>query len=588
MDNLDVARVLRELGDLLEIQGANPFRVRAYRNAVQTVEGLTRPLARMVEEGEDLTELPAIGKDISGYIEELVRTGRLGILEDVAREVPRELAKLTRLDGVGPKRARKLWQELDVTTVEELETAIEAGEVQELEGFGAKSAEKMLRAIGDYRKHSKRFLLSDADQLVQPLLAYLEESSDVLRAEVAGSFRRRKETVGDVDILVLCREGSGRAVMDHFTAYASVERTERAGETRGTVVLRSGLSVDLRIVPETSYGAALHYFTGSKEHNVEVRKLGVRKGLRINEYGVYRIPDGVDPEAMEEDEGEWVGGETEEEVFQAVGMAWVPPVLRTNRGEIRAALENSIPRLVDVDDLKGDLQMHSTWTDGKQSIRQMAEACRDRGYEYLAITDHSQAVTMVGGLDPEKARRQWEEIDRVREEVRGIHLFRSMEVDILRDGELDQPDEILAELDLVVISVHSFMNLSGSEMTRRVIRAMEHPEVDILAHPTGRLINQREPYEIDMEEVLQAARALDVAMEINANPNRLDLSDVHAYRARELGVKTVISTDAHSIANLDLMSYGVDQARRAWLGPEDVLNALPLGDFRRWLERRET
>jgi len=582
MQNLDIARTLTELADLLEIRGANPFRVRAYRNAVRTIDGLTRPLRDMVAADEDLKELPGIGEDISGYIRELVETGELSIMDEVTREVPRELATLTRLDGIGPKKAKKIWEELDITSVDALEEAVQDGRVEALEGFGEKSARKILRSIEDHRKHIERFLLSEADELVAPLLEHMEAAPGVERIEVAGSYRRRKETVGDIDLLVLSG-GDGGEVMDHFTAYPGADRVEMSGETRGAIVLRSGLSVDLRVLPEASYGAALHYFTGSKEHNVEVRKLGVKEGLRINEYGVFRVPEGADPDELEKDEGERVGGAGEEEVFEAVGLAWVEPELRENRGEIEAAADDDLPELITLDDVRGDLQMHSTWSDGKTSIREMAEACRERGYDYLAITDHSEAVTVAGGLDADEVREQWEEIDEIRESLEGIHLFRSLEVDVLKDGSLDLPDDVLAGLDVVLVSVHSYMGLDRDEMTERVVRALAHPEVDILAHPTGRLLNQREPYELDVEAVLEAAAEHGVAVELNANPKRLDLNDRYVRRAKELGVKVVVSTDAHSPTGLDNMRYGVDQARRGWLERGDVLNALSLKELKSWL-----
>ncbi len=578
MENLEVASALDRLADLLEIQGANPFRIRAYRNAIRTVQGLTRSLAAMVDDGEDLTELPGIGKEMASHIRELLDTGRLGILEEVAQEVPPSLAELMRLEGIGPKRARRLWGELGVTSVEELETALGEGRVEELEGFGPKSVERMDRAIRDRRKHLGRFLLSEADELVRPLVRYLLESPGVERLEVAGSYRRRKETVGDVDILVLC-EDDPEGVMSRFAGYPGAERVEVAGGTRGRILLTSGLPVDVRIVPEESFGAALHYFTGSKKHNVAVRTLGMKKGLRINEYGVFR---------EEEGEGERIGGALEEDVFAAVGIPWISPLLREDRGELEAAGEDLLPRLVSLGDIRGDLQMHSSWSDGKNSIREMAEACRELGYEYLALTDHSQAVTVARGLRPEQVRAQWEELEQVRREVWGIHLFRSLEIDILKDGSLDMPDDILGELDLVLVSVHSFMDMDRASMTRRVIRAMEHPEVDILAHPTGRILNRRSPFELDVEEVLKAAASLDVAVELNAHPKRLDLHDLHLRRAKELGVKVAINTDAHSIRELELMRYGVDQACRGWIEPGDVLTAMPLAELKAWKDRKRT
>ena len=586
MENIEIAGILGELADLLEIQGSNPFRIRAYRNASLTVRGLTRPLAAMVEEGEDLTALDAIGKDMSAHIIELVQTGELTRLAEVSAEVPRSLVQLVKLDGLGPKKAKKLWESLNVTTVDELEVALKAGRVESLAGFGATSVAKILTSIEDFRRYSGRFLLSKVDQLIEPLLAHMREAPDVERIEVAGSYRRRKETIGDVDLLIQA-ELPAPAVMEHFTAFGSVDRVVSAGDTRGSVVLRSGLEVDLRVLPERSFGAALHYFTGSKEHNVAVRQIAQRRGLRVNEWGVFRIPEGVDPDDVGKEDGERVAGETESSVFEVLGMGWVPPVLRENRGEVRAARDDSLPDLVTLEDIQGDLHMHSTWSDGKASVEEMARACEARGYRYLAISDHSPALAMVGGITPERAVEQWEEIARVQGGLDGITIFKSLEVDILRDGSLDMTDEILETLDLVLVSVHSLMEMDRVSMTDRVITAIQHPQVDILAHPTGRLLARREPFQLEMEEVLQAALDLDVAVEINANPNRLDLNDVHAHRAKELGVKVCINTDAHSVQRLDHMTYGVDQARRAWLNKGDVLNTMTLAQFREWLERRE-
>lgn len=586
MENSELARVLEDLGDLLEIQGANPFRVRAYRNAASVVEELSRPVREMVEAGEDLTKLQGVGKDIGAYLEELVRTGGLKRMEELEKEVPRSLIQLVKLPGVGPKKAWRLWTELRVATVDALEAAIQAGRVQELEGFGARSAEKILTAVGDYRRRQGRFLLSDADDLVRPLMERLRALPGVERVEVAGSWRRRQETVGDVDLLVLCEEDP-TPVMEAFTTSPGVERVEASGGTKGRVLLRSGLPVDLRILPRESYGAALHYFTGSKEHNVALRTLAVRKGLRVSEYGVFRAPEGVDPDTLGPGEGERVGGATEEEVFGSVGLPWIPPELRRGRGELEAAREGRLPHLVTLDDIRGDLQMHTTWSDGANSIEEMARACMERGYGYLALTDHSGGqLAMVQGLTPERVRAQGEEVARVQAGLEGFTIFRSCEVDILRDGSLDLPDAILAELDLVLVSVHAHLELDRTTMTDRVIRALENPHVDILGHPTGRILNRREPHAMDVGEVLRAAAELGVAVELNASPHRLDLRDVHVERARELGVPVVISTDAHSVQQLGYMPYGVDQARRAGLEAGDVLNARSVAEFRNWLKRR--
>ena len=585
MENLDVARTLTTLADLLEIQGANPFRIRAYRNAVNTVNSLSRPLSAMVDAGEDLTELSGIGKNVAAHIVELLGTGRISRLDEVAQEIPVTLVELVRLDGVGPKKAKKLFDELEVETVDDLEAEIAKGTVQELDGFGARSVDKIRHAIEDHRKHTGRFRIQEAEQLIAGLVEYVRATPGVEEVQVAGSLRRRKETIGDVDLLARF-EGDGTAVVDRFVAFDGAARVDGAGPTKGSIILHSGLQVDLRVIPSRSYGAALQYFTGSKEHNVEVRTRAVRNGMRVNEWGVFRVPEDVDPAELGKEDGERLAGDTEESVYAALGMSWVPPVLRENRGEVQAALTDELPTLVTLDDIRGDLQMHSTWSDGKVTLEEMTLACRDLGYEYIAVTDHTQAMAMVQGLTPERAREQWKEIEQVRGRVEGIEIFRSAEIDILEDGTLDMPDEILEELDVVVISVHLFMDQDRKTITDRVLKAMSHPCVDILAHPTGRLINRREPFAMDVETVLEAAAELSVAVELNANPNRLDLNDVHVHRAKELGVPVVISTDAHNPAGLLDMRFGVDQARRGWLGPDDVLNTRSLADFRSWLGRR--
>lgn len=587
MENLDVARLLREMADLLEIQGANPFRIRAYRNAVVTVQAQSRPLKSMVAAGEDLTALPGIGKNVAAHVAELFETGRITRLEELAEEFPRSLVELMRLDGVGPKKARKLFDELDVRTVDDLEAELASGRVQQLGGFGKKSAEKIVRAIEEHRKHVGRFRIHEAEELVAGLLRHMADAPAIDALEVAGSLRRRRDTIGDVDILACC-DGDGAAVIRHFAEYPGAARVGVVGETKGDIVLHSGLAVDLRVIPARSFGAALQYFSGSKEHNVNLRTRAVRQGLRVNEWGVFRIPEEADADAMGKEDGERLAGDTEEGVYDALGLQWVPPVLRENRGEVEAATMGELPSLVSLADIKGDLQMHSTWSDGKASVEEMARACVELGYHYFALTDHSQAMAMVQGLTPERARRQWVEIDEVRERVPEILILKSAEVDILKDGDLDLPDEILEGLDLVVVSVHSFMDLDRKSMTDRVLKAVRHPSVDILAHPTGRLINRREPFELDVEVVLEAAAELDVAVELNANPNRLDLNDVHVQRAKELGVKVVISTDAHSPAGLSNMRFGVDQARRGWLEPSDVLNACSRAELTAWLGRRSS
>jgi DNA polymerase (family 10) len=635
LDNVEIARVLAEVADILEIQGADPFRIRAYRNAVRTVEVQTRPLARLVADGVPLTDLRAIGKEMAGHIREMVGTGTLAFRDRLLAEVPRALLELMRLPGVGPKKARKLWDDLRIGGVDELEAAAREGRVAALAGFGEKTQARILEGIEEHRQHSSRVMLAEAGRYVEPLVGYLSECPQVERLEVAGSYRRRRETVGDVDLLATAREPA--PVMERFLGYPQIDRVLMAGDTRSTITLGNGLQVDLRVVLPDCYGAALVYFTGSKEHNVKLRRRAVERGLRISEYGVFRLDEaaGTAPPGAEtkgaaragpagEDgagagpptaaaaaitkagaaagtpagaapiaaagaksrEGIWIAGREEADVYAAVGLAWIPPELREDRGEIEAAAAGALPRLVEVADLRGDLQMHSTWSDGRNTLEEMVAGCAAHGYEYMAITDHSKALAMVNGLDARRLRLQWLEIDAIRARHPEIQLLRAMEVDILADGTLDLEDEMLAGLDLVVVSIHSRFELPAERQTERVLRALEHPEVNVLAHPTGRLINRRKPIAFDMEAVLRRAAELGVAVELNAQPDRLDLKDTHLVLARELGCRIVISTDSHRVAELGHMRYGVEQARRAGLEPRHVLNTLPYREFLRAIARQ--
>jgi DNA polymerase (family 10) len=578
MENLEIAKVLSQMADLLEIQDANPFRVRAYRNAARLVDGHAMPMRKLVEEERDLTELPGIGKEMASHIHELLGTGGLTALEELAGKIPRTLIDVIELPGVGPKKAKKLWKELGVETVDELEAKAKEGDVADLAGFGDKSQQKILDGIEQFREHRSRFKLVEADLLVTPLLEYLRDSPGVTRLEVAGSYRRRVETVGDIDLLAIA--GDADRVMERFTSYPKVTQVQMSGSTRGRVTLQSGLEVDLRILTEPSYGAALVYFTGSKEHNIKLRKRAIERGLRLSEYGVFR--EMADEDASEDKDpwaGELVAGNTEEQVYAAVELPWIAPELREDRGEVEAAAKDELPVLVELADMKGDLQMHSTWSDGKNSIEEMVAACAARGYEYMALTDHSKALAMTGGLDAKRVREQWVEIEEVQQRHPEIRILRSQEVDILADGTLDQDDDVLEELDLVVVSIHSRFELPAAEQTARILAALQHREVDILAHPTGRIINRRPPFELQLDEVLHCAKENGVVVELNAHPERLDLKDSHLMLARQLGLKVAISTDAHRVRDLDLMHYGVEQARRAWLSKADVVNALPLQEF---------
>jgi DNA polymerase (family 10) len=587
MENIEIAAALDEMADLLEIQGGqNPFRIRAYRNAVLTVQDHATPLRDLVEQGADLTELPAIGADMAAHITELVRTGRLTRLDELTREIPRSLVTLTRLPGVGPKKARKLWDELDVTTIDDLERAAGAGEVAELPGFGEKTQTKILDAIGRYRKRQGRYRLNEADELVAPLLEWLRGADAVERVQVAGSYRRRKETVGDIDLLVMSPDAP--AVIEHFLAYAPIRDVIKVGENGASVHLANDLQVDMRVLEEDTFGAALVYFTGSKEHNIELRQRALERGLSVSEYGVFELAEEGEESVTSttgRELGKRVAGRTEEEVYDTLGLPWIPPEMREHRGEIAVAADGNLPTLITLEDIRGDLQMHSTWSDGKNSIEEMLEACAARGYDYFALTDHSQALAMTGGLDAEKLARQLEEIAEIAGRHPEIRFLRSMEVDILADGSLDMDDESLEKLDFVVVSIHSKFDLSRAAQTKRMIRAIEHPLTDVVGHPTGRIIGRRDPIELDLAEVLDCAAENRVAMELNAHPNRLDLRDTELMEAKKRGVPIMISTDAHRIDELDLMRYGVEQARRAWLTPEDVLNARPLEELLKALGR---
>jgi DNA polymerase (family 10) len=583
VENPEIARVLEEIADVLEIQSANPFRIRAYRNASRTVEGLTTPLRKWVEENRPLTDLPGIGKEMGNHIKEMVETGTLGFRDELLAEVPRSLIELMRLPNLGPKKAKKVYDELKIGSVDELEAAAKAGLIAGLPGFGPKSQEKILAGIAEYRQHGSRFLLPAAERLVEPLLGYLRETPELERLEVAGSYRRRKETIGDIDLLAIASQPI--PVVERFRAYPQVDKILNAGDTKSTVVLGSGLQVDLRVVPAACYGAALVYFTGSKEHNVKLRRRAVEKGLRISEYGVFRSESAQASGEVEGGQGECIAGREEADVYATVGLPWIPPELREDRGEIEAAAAGRLPELIRIEDLRGDLHMHSTWSDGKSSIEEMAIACAARGYEYMVISDHSKALAMTGGLDAYRLRLQWKEIDGIRARHPEIHILRSMEVDILGDGSLDLEDEMLAGLDLVLVSLHSRFDLPAAQQTERVLKALEHPEVNVFCHPTARMINRRKPVEMDLDLILRRAAELGVAVELNSSPHRLDLKDTHLVLAREVGCKIVIDTDAHHTRELNQIRYGVEQARRAGLTAGDVLNTLPFAAFQAAIRR---
>ncbi|MGC2459314.1 MAG: DNA polymerase/3'-5' exonuclease PolX [Gallionellaceae bacterium] len=568
--NADITAMFTEIADLLEIQGANPFRIRAYRNAARILGDLPQEARLLAERGDDLTRLPGIGSDLAGKINEIVTSGHCSMLERLRRELPPAITELLKIPGLGPKRVKALYHDLDVQTVEQLLRAAQDGRIRALPGFGAKTEQNILQAVQAHASQSRRFKLATAAQYAETLRAFLQAIPGVQQVVVAGSFRRMRETVGDLDILVTATPDS--PVMQRFTAYDEVAEVFSAGATRASILLKCGMQVDLRVGAQECYGAALHYFTGSKAHNIAIRRIAQQLGLKVNEYGVFK--------------GEHrIAGDSEESVYRAVGLPYIPPELREDRGEIEAARARRLPKLVELSDLRGDLHAHTRATDGHDSLRDMALAAKALGLEYLAITEHSRRLTVAHGLDPLQLARQCDEIDRLNTQLDGITLLKGIEVDILEDGSLDLPDTVLARLDLVVGAVHSRFDLSRAKQTERILRAMDHPHFTLLAHPTGRLIEQREPYDVDMLRLIRHAKQRGCFLELNAHPERLDLLDSHCQIAKQEGVLVSINSDAHSTFDFANLTYGVGQARRGWLEKSDVLNTRTLGALRKLLKR---
>ncbi len=568
MTNAELARTLSRIGTLLEIDGANVFRVRAYKEGARVVENHGESLAGLVSEPGALEALPGIGKGIALNIRELVATGKTAIMDELLAKYPAEVVGFTELQGLGPKRVRTLFDTLGITTRAALEEAAKAGKLAGLPGFGEKVEQNVIKALATAQAWGGRMLLADAWPLAHAIADRVRALPGVTRVELAGSFRRRKESVGDLDLLVC--GGDTDAIMQAFTTHESVRDILGRGDTKSSVVLTDGLQVDLRVVPEASYGAALMYFTGSKEHNIELRKLAIEKGWSLNEYG----PTEGD---------KVVAARTEEEVYQALGLAWIPPELREARGEVALARAGKLPKLLELQDLRADLHMHTTRSDGRDTLDAMIEAAIAHGHEYIAITEHSKALAMANGFDAARVRQSVVEIAEARKRHPQIPILHGLEVDILADGELDLDDETLALLDWVIISIHSRFDQPADVATARALRAVAHPLVNAFGHPTGRLIGSREPVAFDVEAVCVAAAEHGVAMEINASPDRLDLSDVNARLAREKGCTFVIDTDAHSTAQFPQQMFGVFQARRAGLTRNDVVNALPYEAFKAWL-----
>jgi len=566
VQNAEVSAMLDQAAELLEIAGENQFRVRAYRRAARTIEGLPQSVKSILTAGRDLSELPGIGKDLAGKIADIVATGHFALLDTLKKKLPGELGEMAALPGLGPKRLKLLHDRLKVNTFDDLRRVIRMGRLHKVKGFGPTTEQKLAAAL-EKPVTEKRFKLSIAEAEADALVSFLRGTG---RATVAGSYRRRRDTVGDLDLVVTTDDAA--AVGDKLVGYENVAEVLAEGKTRTTVVLRSGIQVDVRAVPEQSYGAALLYFTGSKAHNIALRAIAVRRGWKLNEYGLFSGRRRI-------------AGLTEEEIYGKLGLSYIPPEMREDRGEVALAQAGDLPVLVTQADICGDLHVHSDWTDGTASIEAMAKAAQAKGYQYLALTDHSRRVAMAHGLDPARVGKQVREIDRINRQIRSFTILKGIEVDILKDGSLDLPDSSLAKLDIVLASVHSYFDLPREAQTDRVIKAMSNPHVSIIAHPTGRLIGQRDPYDIDMERVIAAARTTGCHLEINSQPERLDLNDLHIKAAKQAGVKLAISTDAHSTDSFDYIRFGIDQARRGWLTADDVINTKPLAALRKILRR---
>ncbi len=577
MENLDIAKVFYEIADLLEIKGENPFRIRSYRNAALVIEGLPVNIKSIVERNEEeLEEIPGIGESLHEKIVEILKTGKCGFHQELLKELSPSLLELLKVSGVGPKKVKFFYDELGIKTIEELEKAATTGKLRGLPGMGEKSEEKIVKGIKSLKASAGRFGLATGLSYGNQIVDYLKNTPGVYDVVPAGSLRRWKETIGDLDILVTAKKAG--PVMDRFVSFPEVASVVAKGDTKTTVMLKNGMQTDVRVLEKKAFGAALQYFTGSKAHNVALRDRAKRMGLKISEYGVFK-----------EKGEEWIAGEQEEDVYKAVGLAWIPPELRENRGEIEAAESGKLPKLIDVEDIKGDLHVHTKESDGGHTIQELVDYALTKGYEYIAITDHSKAVGIAHGLNEERLLKQIEEIDqfnlKLKTQNSKCRVLKGTEVDIKGDGTLDHSEKALKKLDLVVAAVHSKFSMTEEDMTKRIIDAIETGLVNIIAHPTGRLLTGRDPYPVDMEKLLAAAKKYNVAMEVNAYPDRLDLNDVHCKMAKDIGVMLAISTDTHMKLHMDNIRFGVNTARRGWVEKKDVLNTRPLNELLKMIKR---
>lgn len=578
VDNKQIANIFYETADLMEVDNQDPFRIRSYRRAAEAIEGLPQQVADLVCEPKKLLEVPGIGKGMLANLQEICRDGKLALHEELLTKYRPSMLELLKIQGLGPKTIALLWSAYQVSDIEGVEKLARAGKLRELPRMGEKQEQKILKAIETYRQISGRFLLDEAERTAEKMIGHLEGLEGVEKITPAGSLRRGRETVGDLDILVTgsccAREKQREAVIDRIVNFPGVLEVINRGENKVTLKLRNGMQVDVRLLPPDSFGAAMQYFTGSKNHNVALRQRALKMGFTLNEYGLARLKD-----------EKRIAGKTEEEIYAKLGLDFIAPELREACGEIEAAEKHSLPRIVEQKDIRGDVHMHTVATDGRCTIEEMVEAARRHGYRYLAITDHSKNLAMANGLDDKRAREHIKKIRKVDAQQDDIRVFAGIEVDILEDGDLDLSDGVLEEMDLVIASVHSHFNQERPKMTERILRALANPNVSIMGHPTGRLLLRRDAYPLDIEAVLDAAAKHGVAMEHNAYPDRLDLCDRHLRMAKERGVKIVVNTDSHHTAHLDKIRYGVLQLRRAWLTPADVLNTLPARDFAKAMKR---
>ncbi|WP_339685596.1 DNA polymerase/3'-5' exonuclease PolX [Gimesia maris] len=570
MQNSEIARQFEELADLLEIQGANPFRLRAYRNAARTISGLPDSIQDIVEsDPRELQDLPGIGKDLAEKIVVIVETSTLPQLEELKEQIPADVVRMLDIPGIGPKKVAFLFSELSIQSLDDLKAAAENGVIAEQKGFGKKTEQIILEGLEHLSQAGNRVRLAEAKAQSDAIIHDLSKLDSVQQISEAGSCRRRKESVGDLDILVTSSQPA--EVMDALADHELVNKVLARGDTKQRVRLNSGLELDLRVVPQESYGAALLYFTGSKEHNIVLRRRSQDRGLKLNEYGLFR-------------EDELISGKTEEEVYKTLDLPWIPPEIREDRMEFAAAEKNELPELIELKNIRGDLHMHTTATDGTASILEMAEGAKAKGYQYIAITDHSKRVTMANGLDAKRLRTHWKAIEKVQEKISGIQILKGIECDILEDGSMDLPDDVLSEADWVIAVLHYGLKQPQKQINQRLLNAIQNPNVSIIGHLSGRLIGKRPGADLNYGEILKAAADYGTMLEINAHPMRLDIDDIHAARAKELGIPIVINTDAHSVSGLDVMQYGIYQARRAGLTKKDVANTKTWKQFQKLLK----